>query len=70
MDMIQTELSSGRKRIITWLMRDSRVKVGSVISFEKGGEQWRVEKQYTAIDSDCIQRGWGLDLPKSYRTER
>lgn len=68
--MIQTQLAHGNTQMVAWLPQDSRVKRGSVISLETGGERWTVLKQYTPCDSSTIQRGWGLDLPRSQRTER
>lgn len=68
--MIQTELRCGNSHTIVWLPIDKRVREGSVVSFVKGGERWKVVKQYTPQDEKTIQRGWGLDLPVSIRTER
>ncbi len=68
--MVQTELRKEKRRIVTWLPQDNRVKVGSVISFEKGGDSWAVTQQGIPRSESSIQRGWGLDLPKSQRTER
>lgn len=70
MKMNQVQLTNGSSQVIVWLPVDSRVKEGSIISLEKGGEKWKVEKMYSTVDSESIQRGWGLDLPKSQRTER
>ena len=68
--MRQTVLFNGKEMMLTWLPVDPRVKVGSVISLEKGGEKWKVVSQYSPQHENTIQRGWGLDLPKSQRLER
>ena len=70
MFVVQTHLSHGTNHIIAWLPVDQRVKAGSVVSIDKQEGRWRVEKQYAVQSVDHIQRGWGLDLPKTHRTER
>ncbi len=57
---------------VVWLPKDSRVKQGSVISLGKDERKWLVEEQYasTTTDSQNLHQGWGLDLPRSQRTER
>jgi hypothetical protein len=74
MRVVQTELArkteAGRACLIAWLPADPRVRVGSVISLEKGGERWVVTAQYVQQDAGAIQTKWGLGLPKSQRTER
>jgi hypothetical protein len=47
-----------------------RVKAGNVVSFkETGDRQWLVMQCYDLV-IPSVNRGWGLDLPKSSRTER
>ena len=58
MKMQQTELASGNSRMICWLPRDSRVKVGTVISLAKSDDRWRVLRQYGTIDPGEINHGW------------
>lgn len=58
MQMQQTELASGNARMICWLARDPRVKVGSLISLAKSDDRWRVLKQYEVMDSKFINYGW------------
>lgn len=70
MQVVQTHLTSGTRNIVAWLPIDPRVKMGSVISLDKQDEHWSVESQYAVQHLDHIQRGWGLDLPKSQRTEK
>ena len=55
---------------VVWLPKDSRVKEGSVISLGKDERKWLVEEQYATTDSQNLHQGWGLDLPRSQRTER
>lgn len=74
MRVVQTELvrktEAGRACLIAWLPVDPRVRVGSIISLEKGGDRWAVAAQYAQQDAAAIQSKWGLGLPKSQRTER
>ena len=75
MQVVQTHLTrqtaNGERHLKTFLPVDPRVKQGSVITLDKDREErWRVEQQYGISESGDIQRGWGLDLPKSQRTER
>ena len=77
MQVVQTRLqqqtdSGGIRNTVAWLPVDPRVKKGSVISFKDEPESgtWKVVEMYVRQDSELIQRGWGLDLPKSQRTER
>jgi hypothetical protein len=60
----------GCSLMVAWLPADPRVREGSVISPEKGGDRWVVLAQYAQQDADAIQTKWGLGLPKSQRTER
>lgn len=69
MTLIQTHLVNGNRNLITWIPTDKRIKVGSIISLDKEVERWRVEELFSIVDSENIQRGWGLDLPKNSRTE-
>ena len=55
---------------IVWLPKDARVKEGSVILLGKDERKWLVEEQYATTDSQNLHQGWGLDLPRSQRTER
>lgn len=70
MQMIQTHLRRGTDHIVAWLPVDARVKTGTTVSLDKQDGRWHVEDQYAVQPLDHIQRGWGLDLPKSHRTER
>lgn len=56
--------------MITWLPVDRRLKPGAVIELDKDpNDLWRVKEMFSTTDSGDIQRGWGLDLAKSNRTE-
>lgn len=70
MQLVQTHLTQGNDHMVTWLEPDSRVKVGSLITLDKVEGVWRVAEQYSYTLLEAIFRGWGLDLPKSQRTER
>lgn len=70
MNLRQTHLVSGNEQLITWIPVDRRVKKGSIISLNKETKQWNVKEIFSSTDSENIQSGWGLDLPKSIRTER
>jgi hypothetical protein len=74
MKMVQTQLVQGNANVMTWLPQDPRVRVGSVIELQKAKNNlsgtWQVAWQSQPQEDSTIQRGWGLDLPKSARTER
>lgn len=76
MEMVQTLLSqnteAGVVKQTAWLPVDSRVKKGSVVTFKDEPEsgRWKVVEQFSRQPLENIQRGWGLDLPKTQRTER
>ncbi len=55
---------------VVWLPKDVKVKEGTVISLDKDDRKWLVEEQYATTDSQNLHQGWGLDLPKTQRTER
>ena len=58
MQIQQTELASGNSRLICWLPRDSRVKIGTVISLDKSKQLWKVLKQYVISDYQEVKRDW------------
>lgn len=74
MQVIQTKLmrqtETGRATLVAWLPMKSNVHVGTVVSLSGSDERWRVEEQWQAMDSSLINQKWGLDLPKTQRTER
>jgi hypothetical protein len=76
MEMVQTLLrqhtETGVVQEVAWLPVDLRVKKGSVVTLKDAPErgEFEVVEQYLRQDSENIQRGWGLDLPKTQRTER
>jgi hypothetical protein len=78
MEVVQTLLHQRKEKgihaQIAWIPVDPRVKKGSVITLKDNPEsgEWRVAELYvTRQQSEDIEhRKWGLDLPKSQRTER
>jgi hypothetical protein len=62
MQMIQTQLERNGRQMITWLPQDRRVKVGSVISFQKQTEKWRMLWVSLPIESGEIKRGWNNNI--------
>ena len=70
MQLIQTLLRHENTFQVAFLPVDHRVKAGTFLSLKGDSRHWAVEKQFTEQDAENIQRGWGLDLPKSQRTER
>lgn len=82
-ELIQVEFSNGAERKIVWVDANWRFKIGDNVTFyddfkakiEIDDDEelpiWRVEKVYeTRMLVSQIYRKWGLDLPKSQRTER
>jgi len=70
--MLQQKTERGVHVKVAWLPTDPRVKPGKVVTLKDEPESgpWEVVAQYTRQDHEDLQRGWGLDLPKSQRTER
>lgn len=58
MQLVQTKLASGNERMVCWLPRDPRVKVGSIISLAKSEQRWRVLEQYGSVEQGTINRRW------------
>ena len=75
MEVVQTLLHQRSERGIhaqvAWLPVDPRVRPGRLVTLKDEPEtEWEVVQQYARQDSEGIPRKWGLDLPKSQRTER
>ena len=79
MKMIQvhfTKADSDQYRLylnekIVWVDASWKLKKGDLVSFKDEMFQWTVFKVYeTIIESAELDKRWGLDLPKSQRTER
>lgn len=70
MQVIQTLLRHKDTFQVTFLPVDSRVKKGVFLSLPGDSRHWEVDGQFSQQNADNIQRGWGLDLPKSHRTEK
>ena len=70
--MLQQESERGIHCKVAWVPANRGVKRGSVITLKDEPEsgEWKVAAVYMRQDSENIQRGWGLDLPKTQRTER
>jgi hypothetical protein len=70
MKLIQHKLVSGKTHLLTWLPQDPRVKVGTQLTLDDEPEIWTVEWQSEVAFVGEFNRKWGLDLPKTQRTER
>lgn len=70
MQLIQTLLRHDNTFQVAFLPVDNRVRTGTVLSLKGDPRHWAVESQFAQQDAENIQHGWGLDLPKSQRTER
>lgn len=57
---------------LVWVAADWNLRKGDIVSFEDSPEiRWNVVRVYkTQIAVGMLQKKWGLDLPKSQRTER
>ena len=58
MQIQQTELASGNRRMVCFLPRDPRVKVGTVISLAKSDRRWRVLEQHAIKEYQEVNRDW------------
>jgi hypothetical protein len=75
MQVVQTHLTQptpiGVNHTVAWLPVRSDVRKGSVVSLDKDPrDRWTVQEQGVVLEQNEIQRGWGLSLPRSQRTER
>jgi hypothetical protein len=75
MQVVQTHLTqstpTGTSHLIAWLPVNPKVKPGVLVDLDKDpDDRWKVEEQFMVTSAENIQRGWGLELPKSQRTER
>ena len=75
MVQVQFERNNGTSKTgkLVWVDASWNLKRGQIVSFE--GEAvdmlWMVKKVYTTqIPAANLHAKWGLDLPKSQRTER
>lgn len=70
--MIQIEVSHLFERKVVWVDASWNLKVGQQVRFQGvDARKWDVQKVYeTKIDIAEIKTKWGLELPKSQRTER
>jgi len=68
--LIQALIRQGTSHMITWLPADRRLMPGVEVDLDKDpNDRWKVMELYMTTESENIQRGWGLDLPRSVRTE-
>ena len=58
MQIVQTKLASGNARMVCWLPRDPRVKIGTVISLAKSEDRWRVLEQWSVAEYTEVKRDW------------
>lgn len=78
MEMVQVKVfrpvegSDKRWEKIVWVDKSWNPKVGNCISFTDNLEiYWEVAKVYKTIaNNEDLGKKWGLNLPKSQRTER
>jgi hypothetical protein len=69
--LLKRDTEAGMRMTMAWLPADPRVKAGTVVTLKDDAGTWRVVKQYTASQREfAAEQRWGLDLPKSQRTER
>ena len=56
---------------LVWVDASWNLDKGDVVSFKGDETKWHVRQVYEEqIDSANLEKKWGLDLPKSQRTER
>lgn len=75
MQMVQVEFerhdNSTVYNIVVWVDIAWNLKTGDEVFFKGQTLKWRVTKVYTTVAEYAeLGRKWGLDLPKSQRTER
>lgn len=78
MEMVQVKVykpienSDRRINKIVWVDKSWNPKVGDAIAFTNNLEEyWGVEEVYKTVSKDeDLHKKWGLDLPRSQRTER
>ena len=56
--MQQVQLVSGNSRMVCWIPRDPRWKLGSILSLEKVEGRWQVAQMYSLQELSEIPRGW------------
>jgi hypothetical protein len=66
----QVYLKSGTTQLVCFVPDDKRLKVGTRLTLKDDDTEWTVEAMYAEMRHHEINRVWGLDLPKSQRTER
>lgn len=71
MQMVQVEFAHVKARKVVWIDASHNLKSGNKVTFKDGNLEWDVIKVYdTKIEAEHLDKKWGLNLPKSQRTER
>ena len=78
MDMIQCDFhryeygdASKAYYQTVWVDASFLLKEGDVVTFKDDQEKWTVLKVYsTRMQTKDLEKKWGLDLPRSQRTEK
>lgn len=70
--MMEQKTERGKHVRISWLPMEPRLKCGVEVTLkdEPLSGRWKVVQMFTRQDIERINHRWGLDLPKSQRTER
>ena len=56
---------------VVWVDASFRVKTGNIVEFKDDPFLWKATKVYQSkIEAAALDKKWGLELPKSQRTER
>jgi hypothetical protein len=55
---VQTKLAHGDTFTVCWLPVDRRVKPGTIVTFVKGGQKWRVIEQWSKMAGHLINKEW------------
>lgn len=65
-----SENSRGLKSQVAWVDYSWQLKEGEQVTFKGETDRWIVSMVYeTVSESKELEKKWGLDLPKSIRTE-
>lgn len=69
--LVQVEFGHQNERKLVWVEASWNLTPGMRVDFEEEGPIWNVLKVYdTKISAGSIYSKWGLNLPKTFRTER
>lgn len=73
MVQVQFERDNGTSTTgrVVWVDASWNLKAGNIVEFEHEPGLWKVQRVYkTQIAAAALGMKWGLELPKSQRTER